>query len=256
MALGIGAFVLAVLAPAPVPKDGAEPSVPPVPSSPVVGGVRVGDAEGGPSLQYCQRFAPTTRFRITLPQEATLDDLMRWISTMTCQRFIADPKLRTRKLTMISPEPVTLTEAWGAFHAALQVMGLTVVPAGKALEVVELPDSKQRPTPVTEPDKRPADNDQVVTHLYRTKSGDSAEIAELMGHFIGKNGSVHPVDDLVVLTDSGANIRRILEIVAVVDKPPPPEKRDKVHLYQLKHADPEHTAEIIREVIRQRAESK
>jgi len=252
----LGILVLAVLAPPAVPQDGAEPSVPPVPASPVVGGVRVGDAEGGPSLQYCQRFAPSTRFRITLPQEATLDDLIRWIATMTCQRFIADPKLRTRKLTMVSPEPVTLTEAWGAFHAALEVMGLTVVPSGKALKVIERPDAKQLATPVTEPEQRPAATDQVVTHLYRAKSGDGAEVAELMGHFVGKNGSVHAIDELVVLTDSGANIRRILKIVAVVDQPPPPEKRDKVHLYQLKHADPERTAEIIREVIRERNESK
>ena len=253
MILDPGVLALAIhLAPAPAPTD-AEPSVPGVPSSPVVGGIRIGEADGGP-LTYCQRFEPSTRFRITLPEEATVDDLMRWMATMTCHRFIADPKLRTRKMTMISPEPVTLAEAWGAFHSALQVMGLTVVPAGKALEVVELPDAAKRPTPVTEPETQPGPTDQVVTHLYRTKSGDGADVAELMGHFIGKHGSVHAVDDLVVLTDSGANIRRILEIVAVVDRPPPPEKREKVYFFQLKHADPEHTAEIIREVVRERNE--
>ena len=45
--------------------------------------------------------------------------------SVTCQKFIWDRKVRSGKVTILSPEPVTVDEAYAAFYAALETMGLT-----------------------------------------------------------------------------------------------------------------------------------
>lgn len=230
LAAMLGAPTLATAAPAPAsPREETD-----------------AEHDGSESLQHCQRFAPTARFKITLPEEATLDDAVKWMSSISCIRFIFDPKLRSTKVTIISPEPVTLVQAYNAFHSALQVMGLAVVPSGSYQRIVESTEVSSHPVPVVGPGARPAANDKFVTKLYRPRSGDVEGVANLMGHFVSKQGSVVWVEGMIVLTDTGANIRRILQIVAASDKPA--KKKERVYLLQLQHADPDATAEMLREV--------
>ncbi len=198
-------------------------------------------------MQQCKRFAPDAKFKITLPEEASLHDAVRWMSSITCVRFIVDAKVRGGKVTVLSPEPVNLKQAYNAFHSALQIMGLAVVPAGSYHKIVEAKDVVGHPVPVVRPGTRPPATSPFVTQLYRTKGDDPAGLAAVLGNFKSKNGSVLVVDEMVILTDTGANIRRMLQIAAAVDKPTA-KKKQRVFFIQLDNADPEETARIVREV--------
>ena len=58
------------------------------------------------------------------------------MSSITCTKFIWGAGVRDGKVTVVSPEAVTIAQAYAAFYAALETMGLTVEQSGDYLKVV------------------------------------------------------------------------------------------------------------------------
>ncbi len=210
------------------------------------GGELSGDEGGVGGYNVCRKQPRGAKFRITLPKEAELDDLINWMMSVSCQKFIWDPKVRGGKVTILSPEAVTVEEAYAAFYAALQTMGLTVEPSGDYFKIVETTDAKGRTLPVYGPSGRAPNNDRYVTQLYRVESGNAADIVTLLDKLKTKQGSVDQIGDLVILTDTGSSVRRLLKIVQQLDNPEV--SAEKIFFFQLRYADPETIAETIREI--------
>jgi len=212
---------------------------------PADGGELSGDEGGGVGYNSCRKQPRGTKFRITLPKEAELQDLVNWMMSISCQKFILDLKARSGKVTILSPEPVTVDEAYAAFYAALQTMGLTVEPSGKYFKIVETSDVKGRTLPVYGPTSRAPNNDRYVTQLYRSK-GETKDVVDLLNKLKTKQGSVDAVGDLVIFTDTGASVRRLLKIVRQIDESST--RLEKIFFFQLQYADPQETAEMVREI--------
>src|SRR5258708_38846770 len=70
-------------------------------------------------------------------QDADLSELVNHISGLTGKRFIYGQKVRQVKVTVASPTPVSLDEAYEGFLSILQANGMTVVPHGKFLKIVD-----------------------------------------------------------------------------------------------------------------------
>ena len=174
--LGLAALVLG---PAPVNARFAPPT------RGGSGGELIGDENGnggdGIPFNTCKKTPPGTKFTITLPKETELEDLVNWIMSITCQKFIWDRKVRSGKVTILSPEPVTAQEAYAAFYAALETMGLTVEPSGRYFKIVETTDAKNRTLPMYDDDANAPNSDRFVTQLIRVQHGNAKEISDVLG---------------------------------------------------------------------------
>ncbi len=152
-------------------------------------------------------------------EDADLAELVNHISGLTGKRFIYGSKVRKVSITVVSPTPVTLAEAYEAFLSVLQANGLTVVPAGEFLKIVDsagvvqsLPPLYPRAAPVP-------DTDAYVTRLYRLKSVSANEVSNLLSKFKSKEGdiTVYEPGGLIIITDTGAHIRRLIRLIEEVD---------------------------------------
>ena len=222
---------------------------PPPPASTARGVVApelTGDESGVLPFNTCKKQPRGAKFTITLPKEAELEDLVNWMMTISCQKFIWDPKVRSGKVTILSPEAITVSEAYAAFYAALQQMGLTVEPSGDYFKIVETQNSESKNLPVYGPEGRAPNNDRYVTQLFRTESGNTGEIVEVLNKLKSKQGNVQVAGDLMILTDTGASVRRLMKIVEQLDDPAI--TRDKIFFYQLRYANPEEVATIVRDI--------
>lgn len=219
---------------APEPSAESEPSEVSTPLEPVV------------PHDSCKKQPLDGRFRITLEREAKLVDLVRWMSSISCTRFIWSPSVRDAPVTVISPEPVSMKQAHAAFYAALETMGLTVEESGGYLKIVESQDATHRVLPVVGPDGRAPARDRFVTQLYRPRPGRVQDVVAVVQHLKGERGTVTAVGDLVIITDTGSSIRRMLEVIEEVDRPP--SEADAIFVEPLLHADPEEVAAVVREV--------
>lgn len=239
-----------LLADAPVRAQAPDTSPTTRPSG---GGELVGDEGGRNTLgsggpvphNSCRKAAPGTRFTVTLPKETELEDLVNWMMTVTCQKFIWDRKVRSGKVTILSPEPVTVEEAYAAFYAALETMGLTVEPSGRYFKIVETTDAKNRTLPLYDENENSPNSDRFVTQLIRIKNGQTKEISDVLDSLKSKQGSVEVIGSLIIVTDKGSSIRRLEQIVRELDTPMASEK---IFFYQLQFAKAEEVAQIIRDI--------
>lgn len=195
---------------------------------------------------HCSRPNSRERFRITLKQEAELQDLVEWMMSVSCQKFIWDPSLRTRKVNIVAPEPVTMAEAYAAFHAALATIGASVEPAGDFYKIVE---TSQVPTAgfrVYGPGAQVPADGRYATKVWRPDPDRQAETAALLTELKTENGVVKTVGDVVVVTDTGNRIRTLERLLAELEVAEGPHR--KIHLYGVRYAEPEALAEVVRSV--------
>lgn len=152
-------------------------------------------------------------------QDADLGELVNHISGLTGKRFIYGPKVRQVKVTVVSPTPVSLDEAYEAFLSILQANGMTVVPHGKFLKIVDTGGIAAETTPVLDRAEPVPDTDRFITRLYRLHSTSPTEASTLLGKFKSKEGdiSVYEPGSLLILTDRGSNIQRMVRILEEID---------------------------------------
>jgi general secretion pathway protein D len=152
-------------------------------------------------------------------EDADLAELVNHISSLTGKRFIYGSKVRKVSITVVSPTPVTLAEAYEAFLSVLQANGLTVVPQGEFLKIVDSAGVSQALPPLFPRASPVPDTDAYVTRLYRLKSVSANEVSSLLSKFKSKEGdiTVYEPGGLLIITDTGAHVRRLIRLIEEVD---------------------------------------
>jgi general secretion pathway protein D len=152
-------------------------------------------------------------------QDADLAELVNHISGLTGRRFIYGAKVRQVKATVVSPEPVTIEEAYQAFLSILEANGMTVVPHGRFMKIVDSGGVVTQPTPIISRGEPVADADRYVTRLYRLQAVSTDEAVALVTKFKSKDGDVsaYPAGRLLIITDTGTQVRRIIRLLEEVD---------------------------------------
>ena len=100
------------------------------------------------ALYSCKK--RTGQVAVTFKPETELKDLITWVMGFTCKNFILDPRIVStgKKVTVIAPNKMSAAEAYRVFLVALSTMGLTVVPKGNMLRIVESATAKSETVPI------------------------------------------------------------------------------------------------------------
>ena len=202
------------------------------------------ELSGDEGLNSCKKWKQGQRYTITIPPEAELEQLVKWMSTISCQKFIWNSKIRSGKVTVLSPESITLREAYAAFYAALESMGLTVEPTADYFKIVEIANAKSLNLPIYDTTTAP-NNDRYVTQLVRLEAADASDVSTVLDKMKSKQGSIEVIGDLLIITERGSTVRRFMKIIKQLDLA---EAGDRIFFYQLQFADANEVAEIIREI--------
>jgi general secretion pathway protein D len=152
-------------------------------------------------------------------QDADLAELVNHISGLTGRRFIYGAKVRQIKATVVAPEPVTLDEAYQAFLSILEANGMTVVPHGRFMKIIDSAGVATQPTPVVSRGEPVPDADRYITRLYRLENVSPDEILPVLTKFKSKDGDITPYAPgrLLIITDTATQVRRLIRIVEEVD---------------------------------------
>jgi general secretion pathway protein D len=152
-------------------------------------------------------------------QEADLSELVNHISGLTGRRFIYGQKVRQIKATVVSPEPVTIAEAYETFLSILESNGMTVIPHGRFYKIVDSGGVVNQTTPVLARGEPVPQSDRYVTRLYRMQNIGADEAAALVTKFKSKEAdvSVYAPGRLLIMTDTGTNIDRMIRILEEID---------------------------------------
>ncbi len=187
------------------------------------------------------------RARVTFNlEEADLPDLVRLVSNITGKRFILPGKVRNIKATVFAPTKVTAAEAYNAFLSILEVNGLTVVPAGRYLKIVDTENIEGQPIPLYTGNRTPG-TDRFVTRLYALDNISAEDVVTLLDRFKSRTGSVtaYAPTNTVIITDTGTQIRRMLRLIRAVDVE---RGGDRIWIEPIHYANASELAERLKEI--------
>ncbi|HJL18974.1 MAG TPA: type II secretion system secretin GspD [Sandaracinaceae bacterium LLY-WYZ-13_1] len=167
-----------------------------------------------------RRVPPGARVDFTL-EDADLPDLVRMISRITGKRFILPGKARSIKATVASERPVTAAAAYRAFLSILELNGMTVVPSGRYLKIVETSGAESQPLPLYTDGEVTPRQDRYVTRMHRVSNVSAEDVAQLLSRFKSREGNItaYAPTNTIIMTDTGTNIRRMLRILQEIDVP-------------------------------------
>lgn len=174
---------------------------------------------------------------------AEISDLAQSIGELTKRNFIIDDKVRGT-ITIISPQPVTIDDAYSAFISALEVKGFTVTKVGQMHKIVPLREMSKLPIPT---DTTSGGDDAFVTRLMPIQHTRSSEIAKILMKLITKNGDVISYDptNTLIITDSVSNLRRLVKIIERLDEAG---SKENINIIPLKYAPAVDTADKVKKI--------
>src|SRR3954470_12102694 len=144
----------------------------------------------------------TGQVAVTFKPETELKDLIAWAMSFTCKNFILDPRIvqTGKKVTVIAPLKMSQQEAYRVFLVALSTMGLTIVPKGNVMRIVESATAKSETVPIF---KRgiPGDEDQVVRYILRPSYAQVETVRAALDSIRSPAGNVQSAGTMIIITD-------------------------------------------------------
>ncbi len=158
------------------------------------------------------------------------------ISRLTGKNFIYDDRVRGR-VTIVSPTPMTLDQAYAVFESVLQVKGFTTVEGpGGAIKVIPIREAKESSIETLQSNQPPPFRDRYVTRLIPLRYIDAEAITNTLKPLVSKDAALaaYPPTNTVIVTDSASNIRRLLSILEAIDIET---YKEELAVLKLRHAD-------------------
>jgi len=173
---------------------------------------------------------------------------IKFMSKLTGRNFVIDDKVRGT-VTILSPTPVSVDEAYEIFQSVLEVNGYTTVPSGNVTKIVRTVESRQKDVPTSsQTDFKPGAGDEVITQIVPLEHANSAQLRKILTPMVSKQGLLVSYDptDMLILTDYASNVRRL---VSIVDKIDVRSFQGDIRLVHLKHATASQLAEKLTQLL-------
>ena len=118
---------------------------------------------------------PPGEVKLNIPDQE-LNVVIDAMSQYTGKNFIYDDRVRGR-VTIVSPTPVSIDQAYAVFESVLQVKGFTtVVSPGGAIKVIPVREAKESNIETVRSSLPPPDRDRFVTRLIPLRYIDAESI--------------------------------------------------------------------------------
>ncbi len=186
---------------------------------------------------------------VSFKPDVELKDLITWAMGFTCKNFVYGSGIggRSAKVTIIAPKKMSARQAWQVFLVSLQTMGLTVVPQGNVLRIVESAQAKGEPLPLYRKGT-PGATSQLVRMVLRPAHLPVEDVASALGLLKSKEGMITsvPKAGLLVVTDYGSIINKMSSLMREMDQPVAGET---LYIVKVKNADATEIAAKVQEIL-------
>lgn len=195
---------------------------------------------------------PTSDSKVTLNFNATdINAVISAVSEMTGRNFIVDPRVKG-KVTVISHRALKSAEIYQVFLSVLKVHGFAAIPGKNVTKIVPEVNAKQdaiRTGRQTIPF-----SDEFITQVLEIKNVDAAQLVPILRPLVPQRGhlAAYPGSNVLVISDSAANIRRLKTIIGSIDQA----SGDEIEVISLQHASASEIVRIIQQLSSQDPKKK
>jgi general secretion pathway protein D len=197
-------------------------------------------AEGQPAAQ-----APG-RLVVFNFDNADIEIVLQATSELLVFNYVLAPEARGKKVTVQTTGRIPVDDIFPVLLTILDVNGLSAIKSGNVYRIIAKQGAPQTSTrTVVGAQLDPAvPGDEVMTQVVPLRFVNSVDMVGLLRPFVPQQGALtaHRDTNLLVVTDVASNIRRLLDIVKLVDVDV---TSNELQIIQLKHADAQEVAQIL-----------
>jgi general secretion pathway protein D len=145
---------------------------------------------------------------------------VKFISELTGRNFVMDQRVNG-KVTVISPEKISVTEAYRVFESVLEVYGYTTVPSGSVTKIIPATDARTKSIETRLREESGSTTDRIVTRILPLRYADAILVSRLFSPLISKNSVMipYPATNTLIVTDVESNIQRLAKMIQTIDIP-------------------------------------
>ena len=162
--------------------------------------------------------------------DVDITKIAEFVSDLTGKNFIFDERVKG-KITIVAPSRLKKGEAYNLFTSVLQLKGFALVPSGvNAFKIIPATEVKQSGLDVSTV-RRPINEDYIV-RLIELEYISADEALKFLQPLITKSGYISSFGpgNMVMVIDSGVNLKKLLQIVSNIDKPSHSEDPEVIYL--------------------------
>jgi general secretion pathway protein D len=174
---------------------------------------------------------------------ADIEAVIQAASEIVGFNYTLGPGVAGKKVTVQTSGRIPEDEVFNVLLAVLEVNGVTAIRSGNLYKIVVTPSARERALPTVigaqpDPTRR---EDEVITQIIPVFHGSADRIAASVRTFV-QGGNVIVQGSLLIITDTAANIARLLQIVGVLDVEV---TQDELRTVAVRYADAIEMAKIL-----------
>ena len=150
-------------------------------------------------------------------KDAEISDVVSAFSEALEKPFILDPRVKG-KITLESPKPLLLDEAYKMFVSSLSLYGYVIVEGDSFNSVLPSIDAKTKAVEVVDGNKNKVG---MITKIFRLSNQSATQIMGVIRALVPATNpiTVNVASNSLIVTDSSDNIEKISKIISSIDDP-------------------------------------
>ena len=239
--------------PTPVQVVPPQPVSPPAPSEPAevrARGRGLESAQPPPPAATVPPVPPGQQGRMIVLNfdNADIETVIHAASEIVGFNYVLAPDVRG-KVTVQTSGRIAAEDVFGVLLAILEVQGFTAVKSGSLYKIVRIEGARERAVPtIVGPNADPARNtDEVITQIVPIRFTNVNDLSALLRPLVSSRGTLiaHRETNVLVITDAASNVRRLLDIVRLVDVEVAIEE---LQIIPIKYADAQDLAALLNQL--------
>jgi general secretion pathway protein D len=188
------------------------------------------------------------RFIVLNFDNADIETVIHAASEIVGFNYVLSPDVRG-KVTVQTSGRIPQEDVFGVLLGILEVHGFTAVKTGNLYKIVRLEGARERAVPTivgdVAVDSRNAD--EIITQIVPVRYASVNDLGVLLRPFVSSRGTLvaNRETNVLVITDAVANVRRVLDIVKLVDVQV---SLDEVQIIPVSFADATEVAGILNQL--------
>lgn len=176
------------------------------------------------------------------------------VSRITGKTFIVDPRVKNKKVTVISQHEMDEDEIFALFLSVLQINQFSAVEKNGYYKIEQLQSAKQDSVPVYVEGGRKYSGDELITRIIKIDNGDVGQLVPLLRPLVSTQGQLasYKPTNVMIIHDTASNLERIIKIIKQIDK----ESNEEIEVIPLQHAAASEVVRILDSLSKQRGQSK
>jgi general secretion pathway protein D len=152
---------------------------------------------------------------------ADVETVIHAASEIVGFNYVLAPDVRG-KVTVQTSGRIPQEDVFGVLLAILELHGFTAVKAGNLYKIVRIEGARERAVPTiigSSPDPQRAGTDEVITQIVPLRYSAATDLGNLIRPLMSTRGGLiaHRETNILIITDTASNVRRLLDIVRLVD---------------------------------------